>query len=297
MGEGKLYIGFSGGEDSSLVALLAKEALGADRITLVTIDWGDYTYSISRKIVRDFSKKHGLPHIFVKDTKKRQIGVWRHGPSCNSCTRYAKIPILKEVAGDNLAATGANAFDTWGKTGLRVHNNVYAPLSGVTKDEIRAMLRYLKVEIERIGESADREGCKLKNLLKMLINPEYHGKAVSESNELLLNILENHGLKLKRASVKIVGPLSRNIAILVLDPMPPDRIVKELVSEVGSLDTVEEVWLESEISGVTVIASPPIYRNPEARGNVSKVIGLRGRYRWVESKNNRLRTFQVVEVR
>ncbi len=292
---GRLYIGFSGGEDSSLVSILAKMALGRDGILLVTIDWGDMTYSRSREIVRDFVKRYDMPHVFI-DSEGLQKRIWRYGPSCNSCTKYVKIPLLKRVAGGNLVATGANAFDTWGKTGLKLHNGVYAPLSGLKKEEIRSILKHLGIEIERIGESDEREGCKLKNLLKMLINPEYHGKAVALSNEILMEILRERGIRLKRASVKIVGPLSRNIAVVVLEPEPGEDIKETIRREISSLESVDEVVMSSEVSKVVVVASPPIYRNESARDNVKRVIGIPGEYVWIESKNNRLRTFQVVEV-
>ncbi len=288
-------VGFSGGEDSSLVAVLSKMALGPERVTLATIDWGIFTYEESRKITAEFAKEHGLKHVFLKGAG-RQREVWRFGPSCNSCTKFVKLPILKEFAAGRLVLTGANSYDSWGKTGLKVFNGVYAPLSDLGKEEIKGMLRELGVKVKRIGESKVREGCKLKHLLKPLINPSYHGGAVSRANEILLRVLKEGGFEAGKAAVKVIGPLSRNIAVVYVSPRPPGEVIERLVCEISSIPQVDEVVVFEEGMEVVVVASKPIYKNAEARKNIEFYIDLPGRFVWIESKNTRLRTFQVVKV-
>ncbi|MFN4190699.1 MAG: ExsB family protein, partial [Pseudothermotoga sp.] len=62
---GRLLVAFSGGEDSSLVAFLSKQALGKDRVTLVTVNWGPFTYSSARSGVIEVAKNLDLDLIFV----------------------------------------------------------------------------------------------------------------------------------------------------------------------------------------------------------------------------------------
>ncbi len=287
---------FSGGEDSSLVAVLASLALGRGRTVLAHIDWGMYEYEKTRKIVRKFAQEHGLA-LHIIDGAGKQKSAWKYGPSCNSCTKFVKLPLLREFAGKRLIATGSNAYDTWGKTGIKVKDGFYAPLSDLTKEEIRAMLEKLNVKIERIGESKKREGCKLKHLLKMLTNENFHGKAVALSNEILLKVLEREGIEIETASVKIAGPLKRNIAVVVTKPELDEKIKEKLKEKIGEIDAIDEVIFAHEGCEVVVVASKPIFKNPDARKNVIEVIGIPGKYSWIESKNTKLRTFQVVEIK
>ena len=290
--DSEVVIGFSGGEDSSLVAALSKMALEKEKITLATIDWGIFTYKKSREIVKSFAKSLDLNHVFL-DGNCKQKEVWKFGPSCNSCTKFVKLKMLKKFASNHLIMTGANSYDSWGKTGLKVFGGVYAPLQDLGKEEIRAMIDHLNLKIEKIGESEKREGCKLKHLLKPLINCEYHGNAVSKSNEILL---ENLNGKFKEASVKIIGPLSKNTAVIYTDPPLEKNVAERISKEISNLKEIDEVVVFQKGMKITVIASKPIYRNPEARKNIEFYIGLPGEYEWIESKNTKLRTFQVVEI-
>ncbi|HOG35705.1 MAG TPA: ExsB family protein, partial [Petrotogaceae bacterium] len=45
VGQERLYVSFSGGLDSTVVALLAKDALGSDRVTLLNVCFGPYSFS------------------------------------------------------------------------------------------------------------------------------------------------------------------------------------------------------------------------------------------------------------
>ena len=259
---------------------------------LATIDWGIYTYEKTRKVVGEFARALGLKHVFL-DGRGSQRRVWKFGPSCNSCTKFVKIPILKEFASGRLILTGANRYDSWGKTGLKVFNGVYAPLSDLEKDEIRAMLREAKIEVEKIGESEEREGCKLKHLLKPLINEDYHGRAVSLANEILLESLKRPR---KKAFVKIIGPLSRNIALVYTDPPLDEDEKSEIEAKLSEIEEIDGIVFHEDGMKIKVVASKPIFRNPEARKNIEFYIGIPAEYEWIESRNTRLRTFQVVDV-
>ena len=288
-------VAFSGGEDSSLVALLAKMALGKDKVILAHIDWGMFEYKKMREIVKNFAKEHDL-RLHIIDGKSKQRSVWKFGPSCNSCTKFVKLPLLKEFAKGKVIATGSNQYDTWGRTGIKIKDNFYAPLGKLSKDEIRGILNYLKATIERIGESEEREGCKLKHLLKMLIVDDFHGGAVSQSNEILMDFLKEKKLKVKKAAVKVIGPLSKNIAVVVVDPPLDKNLKSEILERLKMVKSIDDVTFPNESSTVVVVASPPIFKNKESRENIKRYISIPGTYKWILSKNKKLRTFQVVEI-
>jgi len=291
----ELVVAYSGGEDSSLVAILAKMALGKDKIVLAHIDWGMYEYKKVKSIVKDFAKKYDM-NLHIINGSSKQKAVWKYGPSCNSCTKFVKLPLLKEFAKEKIIATGSNQYDTWGKTGIKIKDNFYAPLGELSKEEIRSILNYLGIKIERIGESEEREGCKLKHLLKMLAIEDFHGKAVAEANEILMDILKERGIKAKKAAVKIIGPLSKNIAVVVVDPPLDDNLKSVLLKKLKNVKSISETIFPSQKSVVVVVASPPIFKNEEARKNIKEYISIPGAYKWILSKNTKLRTFQVVEI-
>jgi len=293
-----LYVAFSGGEDSTLVALIAREALGKDRVQLVTVDWGQFTYARSRKIVSQLALEIGLPHRFIagSGTQKK---IWKHGPSCSSCTRNVKLGLIKNIAKDGLIATGANQSDSWGRTGIKLNGNVFSPLLELSKEDIRYFLDHFGFNVPKIGESVDREGCKLKHLLKMMINEEYHGRAVCESNELLLSYLGARSWNAKLANVKIVGPLSKNIALVNVVPHLSEKYAAELRTLLNSLECVDEVHVVNRPVKLRVLANPGLFNDSTARshvhmGVIQKEFAAPVEITWIESSNKRLRTFQVI---
>ncbi len=277
------------------MALLAKEALGRDNVELVHIDWGIYEYESIRKIVKEFASEYGFK-LTILDGSGKQKNVWRYGPSCNACTKYVKLKLIKDYVRNRIIMTGANSYDSWGKSNIKVFNGVYAPLLELSKKEIRAILDFMGIKIKKIGESSEREGCKLKHLLKMLISEEFHGRAVSLSNEILLEYLKENKIKTEKASVKIIGPLRENIAVVVVKPTLSEEHMEKIEKILKDIPEISKVIFPKEKMEITVVASPPIYKNEETQRNVMKVIDIPGKYKWILSKNKKLRTFQVVNV-
>uniref|UniRef100_A0A7C4GJS5 ExsB family protein n=1 Tax=Fervidobacterium thailandense TaxID=1008305 RepID=A0A7C4GJS5_9BACT len=290
----KVVVAFSGGMDSTAAALLCTLALGTENVELVHVTYGPYTYSRTLQIVESFAKKFGLKYTFIEN--RGQEIIWKYGPSCNMCTRQVKMGTVLSYANGRLVVTGSNASDTWGKTGLKVFNGMYAPLGNLSKNDIKAILDYFGVSVERIGENANREGCKLKHLLKPLTNPDFHGKAVALANELVLKYFPEGN---EIANVKILGPLSKNIAVVNLKPMRDG--VDKLVSELLQIDVVDQVIVANRPLKLTIVANPSIYRVQESRywiveGRLKPEFAVPIKVEWHESKNNKLRTFHVVEV-
>ncbi len=293
-----LIVAFSGGEDSSLVAQLAKLALGSDKVVLVTVDWGSATYRKLREQVVLNADRLGLKHVVLDGTKK-QREILRYGPNCNSCTREAKLGTVLQTFPSKVVATGANKSDSWGMNGLKINGRLYSPLFDLAKDEIRAMVQFFNVPVAKVGESSFREGCKMKHLLKMLINPHYHGQAVNESNEILLSFINEIHHQAYLANVKIIGPLSRNIALVNVLPRLPIEHEKELVDRIKALDCIDEIHVVKQPLKLKVLVNPGIYNDETARQNIlfgflARDFAVPPKVEWMKSTNNRLRTFQVV---
>ena len=172
-----VVVAFSGGLDSTVTAALARDALGAGHVLLITVNMGQYAYTRGNEIVLEVAEQLGLEQRCLLGQFK-QHRVQAAGPACNRCTREIKLGMVKAVAGGRLVLTGANRSDTWGQLGLKVCNGYYAPLLDLGKPEIGALADALRVRPPRIGENPGREGCKLKHLLKPLVAPEYHGRAL-----------------------------------------------------------------------------------------------------------------------
>ncbi|AKI98369.1 ExsB family protein [Kosmotoga pacifica] len=291
-----MVVAFSGGKDSTLVAALARKALGKRNVKLLNVCFGPYSYSRGIEIVVEIAKSLDLGLEFTAGYEDQEK-IWKHGPSCNRCTKFAKFnAVLKSTSA--IIATGANLSDTWGQTGIALRKRLYAPIRNWSKAEIDEALDYLGIEVPRIGEAPTREGCKLKHLLKIMANPAYHGQAVAIANEILLDYLE--GIPHDIANVKIIGPLSRNIALINVSPAPSEEIRLKVTERLMKTGIIEEVhWVLAPLR-LTISANPGIFNN-----EASKEWILKGRLQpefaapiiinWVESRNRRLATFQVID--
>ncbi len=293
-----VVVAFSGGLDSTTVAALAKEALGAPNILLVTVNMGAYAYRRGNEIVLEMAEQLGLQQRCLLG-QYAQHRVQRNGPACNRCTREIKLGMVRRVSRGRLVLTGANRSDTWGQLGLKVCNGYYAPLLDLEKPQIRAVADHFGLRIPRIGENPGREGCKLKHLLKPLINPDYHGRAVAEANEIVLRVVRGAGVTPELANVKIIGPLGRNIGLVNVKPQPDAKLKTALLEALRALPVLDEVHVVETPLRLLVKAGPGVMNDPHARhwlqhGRLQSDFAFPIEVQWSPARNNRLHTFQVV---
>jgi pyridinium-3,5-biscarboxylic acid mononucleotide sulfurtransferase len=295
----RVVVAFSGGLDSTTVGALAKQALGRDHVWLVTVNMGVYNYRRGNQIVLEMAEQLGLEQKCLLG-QYAQHRVQATGPACNRCTREIKLGMVKGVARGRLVLTGANRSDTWGKLGLKVCNGYYSPLLELDKPQIRTIAAALGLVVPKIGESPGREGCKLKHLLKPLASPEYHGRAVAEANELLLALVKEAQFPAELANVKIIGPLSRNVALVNLRPAAPPDLADRITTALRALPVLEEVYMVDRPLTLIVKAGPAVAGDPHARywlqhGRMQPDFAVPIDVDWRPSTNARLHTFHVVD--
>jgi pyridinium-3,5-biscarboxylic acid mononucleotide sulfurtransferase len=298
---GPVVVAFSGGLDSTVVAALARDALGSEQVLLVTVNMGPYAYTRGNEIVLEVAESLGLRQRCLLGQYK-QHRVQAGGPACNRCTREIKLGMVKAVAGGRLVLTGANRSDTWGQLGLKLCNGYYAPLLDLDKPQIRALADAMDVRPPRIGENPGREGCKLKHLLKPLAAPEYHGQAVAKANEVVLRVLRESGAPAELANVKIIGPLGRNIGLINVRPLPPDAVCRHLCDELAALPELDEVHVVDGPLTLVAKANPSILNDAHARywieqGRLAPDFAAPIRVEWLPTTNRRLGTFHIVGFR
>ncbi len=296
-----VVVAFSGGLDSTLVAALARDALGRDRVLLVTVNMGPYAYTRGNEIVLEMAERLGLQQRCLLGQFKQHI-VQAAGPACNRCTREIKLGMVKAVAGGRLVLTGANRSDTWGQLGLKVCNGYYAPLLDLEKPQILGLATTMGVTPPRIGENPGREGCKLKHLLKPLANPQYHGRAVARSNEVILAMLRSSGFPAILANVKIIGPLAKNIGLVNVRPLLPVDLRESVRTSLEALPELDEVHFVEGPLTLIAKANPSILNNPHARywierGRLAQDFAAPISVEWQPTSNKRLGTFHVVGFR
>jgi len=296
-----VVVAFSGGLDSTVVAALVRDALGADRVLLVTVNMGEYAYKRGNEIVLEVAESLGLQQRCLLGQFK-QHRVQAAGPACNRCTREIKLGMVKAVSGGRLVLTGANRSDTWGQLGLKVCNGYYAPLLDLGKTEIRAVADELGVRPPRIGENPGREGCKLKHLLKPLVAPHYHGRAVARANEVVLAVLREEGMVPELANVKVIGPMGRNIGLVNVRPMVEGAIRDRLVTALRAIAELDEVHVVDAPLTLVAKASPAIINDSHARywierGRLGPDFAAPITVEWHGTSNRRLGTFHVVDFR
>ncbi|MDR7414953.1 MAG: 7-cyano-7-deazaguanine synthase [Armatimonadota bacterium] len=298
-----VVVAFSGGLDSTVVAALAKEALGPEKVLLVTVNMGQYAYRRGNEIVLEMAERLGLPQRCLLG-QALQDRIMSAGPACNRCTREIKLGLVKAASRGRLVLTGANRSDTWGKMGLKLCNGIYAPLLDLDKPQIRALAQELGIDPPqtKIGENPGREGCKLKHLLKPLINPDYHGRAVARANEVILEAVRDCGFPAELANVKVIGPLSRNIGLVNLRPQPPREVADRVLLALREIPELDEVHLVDRPVVLVAKANPAILGDPHAQhwlqhGRMQPDFAQPIQVEWLPSGNRRLGTFHVVAFR
>lgn len=298
-GGAPVVVAFSGGLDSSTVAALARDALGAARVLLVTVNMGAYAYRRGNAIVREMAEQLGLQQRCLLGQKMQHV-VQRGGPACNRCTRAIKLGLVRAAARGRLVLTGSNRSDTWGQLGVKVSNGYYAPLLDLDKPQIRGLADALGLNVPRIGEHWGREGCKLKHLLKPLVNPDYHGQAVAEANEVLLRTLAVAEFTAELANVKIAGPLRRNLALVNVRPALPDDLRDAVEAALADLPVIDEVRFIDGPTRLVARAGPALSGDPAGRswveaGRLAPDFAHPIAVEWRASRDGRLRTFHVLD--
>jgi uncharacterized protein len=262
---------------------------------------GEYAYRRGNEIVLEVAERLGLRQRCLLGQSK-QHRVQATGPACNRCTREIKLGMVKAVSGGRLVLTGANRSDTWGQLGLKVCNGYYAPLLDLGKPEIGALADDLGVRPPRIGENPGREGCKLKHLLKPLVAPGYHGRAVARANEVVLTVLREAGATVQLANVKIIGPLGRNIGLVNVRPVPGGALRERLLAALAQIPELDEVHLVDAPLTLLAKASPAILNDAHARhwlerGRLAPDFATPISVEWRPTANTRLNTFHIVGFR
>ena len=293
-------IAFSGGLDSSVALKLALIALNKNNVQALMIKFGDHSYSTGLNGAKQFAKDLNIS-LDLYNEDGTQDKIWSHGPSCNACTRKAKLPSVEKNSKFPVIITGSNLSDSWGTYGIKINGKFYSPLIDLTKEQIKSIADYYNLKIYRAGENIYREGCKLKHLLKMNANTEFHGKAVDLSNEKLISILKYYSIKSEIANVKIIGPLSKNVALINVFPDIHDKIIKtEILESTKVLDQIDEAYFVDSPMILKIVANPGLFNDSKARGWVEKgriqpefVRPLK--FEWMISKNKKLNTFSVVD--
>lgn len=148
-----VVVGFSGGVDSALVARLARDALGADRVLAVT-GLSPAVPQVQRRAARAFAAGQGIAHLEIETGELARPGYVRnHGDRCYHC-KSELWPVLAAVAGARgfrSVVDGANADDRAdhrpGARAAREHA-VRSPLAeaGIDKAGVRAASRELGLE-------------------------------------------------------------------------------------------------------------------------------------------------------
>jgi len=147
---GSVVVGFSGGVDSSLVARLALDELGPERVLAVT-GLSAAVPEVQRRAARAVAAGHGIPHLEVRTEELERAGYVRNAPDrCYHC-KSELWPTLAAVArarGFARVVDGANADDLADyRPGAKAaaEHRVRSPLAeaDLTKADVRAASRAL----------------------------------------------------------------------------------------------------------------------------------------------------------
>ncbi len=144
---GRVLVAFSGGVDSSYLALAAHRALGAGALAVTAVS-PSYPES-HRRVAEDVVQRFGIAHRFVDTHEMERAGYRANGPDrCYHCKTelFEVLGQLREQLGFAAVAYGVNTDDTGDfRPGHRAadEHGVLSPFLDValSKAEIRALSR------------------------------------------------------------------------------------------------------------------------------------------------------------
>jgi uncharacterized protein len=149
-----LLVAYSGGVDSAVVAVAAREVLGPERVLAVlgvSASLAGVQYAQARAIARDFA----VPLLQVATGELADAGYVANAPDrCYFCKRelWRRLADVAADRGFSAVADGTNADDATdhrpGRRAGREHG-IVSPLAeaGCTKDDVRAVARALGLPI------------------------------------------------------------------------------------------------------------------------------------------------------
>ncbi len=147
---GSVCIGYSGGVDSVLLAKVAVDVLGAERVLAVTGRSASYP-GVQRDVAVECSRRFGIPHLEI-ETDELSDPRYAANPSnrCYFCKTelWARLGEIARERGLGAVLDGSNADDAGDhRPGMQAAREleVRSPLleAGLTKSEIRALSREL----------------------------------------------------------------------------------------------------------------------------------------------------------
>lgn len=222
VGDNQVLIGLSGGIDSSLLCLLAAEALGNDKVKALSVKTSSTPESEQNiELVQKFAKEHNLQLGIVSTEEIRKDVIKTLGFSLNSYrdiltmdARLIGLMIQETTRKEGRIClgtiNGTERLTGWYPKGSLVGD--YSPLGGVFKMQEKGIAKQLGLDylISTISESADRicsvscvtgscvelEGIRYKELDEILYTYE-----TSNKEDLYANLLQ---LDIKRKTILTV---------------------------------------------------------------------------------------------
>jgi pyridinium-3,5-biscarboxylic acid mononucleotide sulfurtransferase len=149
-GFGSVCLGYSGGVDSVLLARVALDTLGADRVLAVT-GLSEAYPRVQRTMAEECASRFGIPHLEIATEELADPGYVANRPNrCYFCKTelWSRLREIADQRGLAVVIDGSNADDAGEyRPGMRAarERGVRSPLleAGLTKAEVRALSRTL----------------------------------------------------------------------------------------------------------------------------------------------------------
>lgn len=147
---GPVAVAWSGGVDSTVVAVAAEQVFG-ERFVAVTV-YSDFLSRRERERVEAFMESYAMNHRFIAVDLLSHAGIRSNGPDrCYWCKK-AMLEAIGQVRAE-VILDGTNASDNGQRPGLRALREfeVVSPLlrCGIVKDEVRAIARQWNLSVAK----------------------------------------------------------------------------------------------------------------------------------------------------